>query len=231
MLKVHINDYVIYAITTESVELHTSRIGHKLFNNRFEYPTISSIFPEESSPDVNAAIAVIGLFSFMNVQFASVNRDNLVLISNSAMGLPNQTINNVDGSVQKRKNGSLDMKRNIAARLLAEAKAKHNQFRNGSTSQQATHEWTVYNLAIPKVETIIEDLEMLAETFRTASSSNFYDLMEEAHVMLRLSLSLEFARLSRDQEQNLRAKFIENCHKLADFSIRLVHSLNNLLNI
>ncbi|XP_037937248.1 uncharacterized protein LOC119670885 [Teleopsis dalmanni] len=215
VLKVHINDYVIYAITNESVETHTSRVGHKLFNNRFEYPTISGLFPEESSPDVNAAITVVGLCSFMHVQFVCVNHDNMVLISNSSFN--GSDISNA----AKRRSGGGEVKRNIAARLIAEAKAK-NILRSSSSSQPtaAINEWTLYNLEIPQVEYVVEDLETIAESYRSASSSNFYDLMEEAHVMLRLSLSLKYEQLNVEREQNLRAKFVDNCRKLADFSIR-----------
>lgn len=215
----HINDYVIYAITTESVESHTSRIGHKLYNNRFEYPTLGGLFPEESSPDVNSAIAVIGLCAFMHVQYVCVNRNNLVLITNSALANNNSEAN-------KRRSGGVGsgnaVGRNIAARILAEAKVKNllRSSSNNATQQAQLNEWTLYNLEVPPVEHVIEDLEAIAESYRAASSTNFYDLMEEAHVMLRLSLSLQCEQLSEEREQQLRCKFVENCRKLADFSIR-----------
>uniref|UniRef100_A0A1A9UJI9 Uncharacterized protein n=1 Tax=Glossina austeni TaxID=7395 RepID=A0A1A9UJI9_GLOAU len=224
VLQVHINDYVIYAITTESVETHTSRVGQKLFNNRFEYPTLVEQFPEESSPDVNAPIAVIGLCSFIHVQYVCVNRNNLVLISNGSA--PSNQNNNGDNTITtlKRRNaaGSNDNgKRNIAARLIAEAKAKHNLLRLSTSSHAVVvNEWTLYNLEVPLVEHVIDDLENIAESYRSASSSNFYDLMEEAHVMLRMSISLQFENFHDDREAKLRNKFMENCRKLADFSIR-----------
>lgn len=218
VLQVHINDYVIYAVTTESVETHTSRIGHKLFNNRFEYPSIAELFPEESSPDVNAPIAVVGLCSFMHVQYVCVNRNNLVLISNGALSATNNS-NSTDNALKRRSTG--EGKRNIAARLLAEAKAKHNLLRGTYSNQQSvTNEWTLYNLEVPPVEQVVDDLETIAETYRSASSSNFYDLMEEAHVMLRMSTSLQFNKLTEEKEALLRLKFMSNCRKLADFSIR-----------
>lgn len=214
VLQVHINDYIIYAITTESVETHTSRIGHKLFNNRFEYPSLAELFPEESSPDVNAPIAVVGLSSFIHVQYICVNRHHVVLISNGALAT---SVN--DSAVKRRSTG--EGKRNIAARFIAEAKAKHNLLRNNHTNQQSvTNEWTLYNLEVPSVEQVVLDLETIAETYRAASSSNFYDLMEEAHVMLRMSISLQFDKLSEERESLLRCRFMENCRKLADFSIR-----------
>ncbi|XP_061392534.1 uncharacterized protein LOC133328001 [Musca vetustissima] len=214
VLQVHINDYVIYAITTESVETHTSRIGHKLFNNRFEYPSLAELFPEESSPDVNAPIAVIGLSSFMHVQYVCVNRNNVVLISNGALA------SNASETAAKRRSTG-EGKKNIAARIIAEAKAKHSLLRNSYTNQSSvTNEWTLYNLEVPAVEQVVLDLEVIAETYRSASSSNFYDLMEEAHAMLRMSISLQFDRLSEEREALLRGKFMENCRKLADFSIR-----------
>ncbi|KAM7355239.1 uncharacterized protein ACRADG_001377 isoform 1-T4 [Cochliomyia hominivorax] len=218
VLQVHINDYVIYAVTTESVETHTSRIGHKLFNNRFEYPSIAELFPEESNPDVNAPIAVVGLCSFMHVQYVCVNRNNLVLISNGALN-PGNNSTTGDTALKRRSTG--EGKRNIAARLIAEAKAKHNQLRNSYSNQQSvTNEWTLYNLEVPLVEQVVDDLETIAETYRSASGSNFYDLMEEAHVMLRMSTSLQFDKLSEERETKLRLKFMANCRKLADFSIR-----------
>lgn len=214
VLHVHINDYVIYAITTESVETHTSRIGHKLFNNRFEYPSLAELFPEESSPDVNAPIAVVGLSSFMHVQYVCVNRNNVVLISNGALA---STAN--ETAAKRRSTG--EGKKNIAARLIAEAKAKHSLLRSSHANQYSvTNEWTLYNLEVPAVEQIVLDLEVIAETYRTASSSNFYDLMEEAHAMLRMSISLQFEKLTEERESLLRGKFMENCRKLADFSIR-----------
>ncbi|XP_053954124.1 uncharacterized protein LOC128860558 [Anastrepha ludens] len=219
VLKVHINDYVIYAITTESVETHTSRIGHKLYHNRFEYPTLGGLFPEESSPDVNSAIAVIGLCAFMHVQYVCVNRNNLVLISNSALA-------NNSNDVSKRRNGGIGSGsaggRNIAARILAETKVKNllRSSSNNAAQQTLVNEWTLYNLEVPLVEHVIEDLEAIAESYRAASSTNFYDLMEEAHVMLRLSLSLQCEQLTEEREQQLRSKFVDNCRKLADFSIR-----------
>lgn len=215
VLQVHLNDYVIYAITSESVETHTSRVGHKLFHNRFEYPSISALFPEESSPDVSSAIAVIGLAAFMHVQFVCVNREQLVLITNAALE-----------QHKRRSTGEVTVvtvKRNIAARLLAEAKAKHNSLlRSSSSAAQSSvvNEWTLYCLEVPRVENIIDDLEGIAESYRSASTSNFYDLMEEAHVMLRLSLTLQGERLGVDREQVLRKMFMANCRKLADFSIR-----------
>lgn len=215
VMQVHLNDYVIYAVTTESVETHTSRIGHKLFHNRFEYPSIGALFPEESSPDISSAIAVIGLAAFMHVQFVCVNREQLVLITNAALE-----------QHKRRSTGEaavVTVKRNIAARLLAEAKAKHNSLlRSSSSAAQSSvvNEWTLYCLEVPRVENIIEDLEGIAESYRSASSSNFYDLMEEAHVMLRLSLTLQGERLGVDREQLLRKMFMANCRKLADFSIR-----------
>ncbi|EDV97913.1 uncharacterized protein LOC6557865 [Drosophila grimshawi] len=215
VLQVHINDYVIYAVTSESVETHTSRIGHKLFHNRFEYPSIGALFPEESSPDVSSAIAVIGLAAFMHVQFVCVNREQLVLITNAALELH-----------KRRSTGEVAVvavKRNIAARLLAEAKAKHSSLLRSSSCaapSSVVNEWTLYNLEVPRVEHVIEDLEGIAESYRSASSSNFYDLMEEAHVMLRLSLTLQGERLVVDREQALRKMFMSNCRKLADFSIR-----------
>lgn len=220
MLRVHLNDYVVYAITTESVETHTSRIGHKLFHNRFEYPTLGGLFPEESSPDVNAPITVVGLCSFMHVQYICVNRDNLVLIANSLNSSSNKA--NDHEKLEKRRSMGSEIKRNIASRLLAEAKAK--ALSGGNASQQ-THnsgcnEWTLYNLELPAVEDIIEDLEGIAQTYKQASSSNFYDLMEEAHVMLRQSLTLQMESLSAEREQLLKFRFKENCRKLADFSIR-----------
>ncbi|KAL9903411.1 uncharacterized protein ACN2A1_004263 isoform 1-T2 [Glossina fuscipes fuscipes] len=224
VLQVHINDYVIYAITTESVETHTSRVGQKLFNNRFEYPTLVEQFPEESSPDVNAPIAVIGLCSFIHVQYVCVNRNNLVLISNGSA--PSNQNSNGDNTITtlKRRNaaGSNDNgKRNIAARLIAEAKAKHNLLRLSTSSHAVVvNEWTLYNLEVPLVEHVIDDLENIAESYRSASSSNFYDLMEEAHVMLRMSISLQFENFHDNREAKLRNKFMENCRKLADFSIR-----------
>ncbi|KAM8708237.1 hypothetical protein ACLKA7_015241 [Drosophila subpalustris] len=215
VLQVHLNDYVIYAVTSESVETHTSRIGHKLFHNRFEYPSIGGLFPEESSPDVSSAIAVIGLAAFMHVQFVCVNRDQLVLITNSAL------------EQHKRRSAGevavVAVKRNIAARLIAEAKAKHSSLlRSSSTAAQSSvvNEWTLYSLEVPRVENVVEDLEGIAESYRSASHSNFYDLMEEAHVMLRLSLTLQGERLSADREQELRKMFMANCRKLADFSVR-----------
>ncbi|XP_030382199.1 uncharacterized protein LOC115629781 [Scaptodrosophila lebanonensis] len=214
VLHVHINDYVVYAITSESVETHTSRIGHKLFHNRFEYPSIGALFPEESSPDVNAAISVIGLAAFIHVQLVCVSREQLVLITNGALEL-----------AKRRSTGEImPVKRNIAARLIAEAKAKHSSLLRSSSNatqpQCVANEWTLYNLEIPRVEHIVEDLEGMAESYRSASSSNFYDLMEEAHVMLRLSLTLQGERLAPEREQQLRLKFKTNCRKLADFSIR-----------
>ncbi|XP_030571449.1 uncharacterized protein LOC115770348 [Drosophila novamexicana] len=214
VLQVHLNDYVVYAVTSESVETHTSRIGHKLFHNRFEYPSIGGLFPEESSPDVSSAIAVIGLAAFMHVQFVCVNRDQLVLITNTAL---EQHKRRSTGEV-----AVVAVKRNIAARFLAEAKAKHNSLLRSSSAVHSSvvNEWTLYNLEVPKVEHIVEDLEGIAESYRSASSSNFYDLMEEAHVMLRLSLTLQGERLGVDREQELRKMFMANCRKLADFSIR-----------
>lgn len=211
VMQVHLNDYVIYAVTTESVETHTSRIGHKLFHNRFEYPSIGALFPEESSPDVSSAIAVIGLAAFMHVQFVCVNKEQLVLITSAALE-----------QHKRRSTGEaavVTVKRNIAARLLAEAKAKHNSLLRSSSST-VVNEWTLYCLEVPRVENIIEDLEGIAESYRSASSSNFYDLMEEAHVMLRLSLTLQGERFGVDREQLLRKMFMANCRKLADFSIR-----------
>ncbi|XP_028894654.2 uncharacterized protein LOC105221055 isoform X1 [Zeugodacus cucurbitae] len=220
VLKVHINDYVIYAITTESVETHTSRIGHKLYNNRFEYPTLGGLFPEESSPDVNSAIAVIGLCAFMHVQYVCVNRNNLVLITNSALANNNSEANKrrSGGGVSNGNAGG----RNIAARILGEAKVKNllRSSSNNAAQQAQLNEWTLYNLEVPPVEHVIEDLEAISESYRAASSTNFYDLMEEAHVMLRLSLSLQCEQLAEEREQQLRSKFVENCRKLADFSIR-----------
>ncbi|ALC44948.1 CG14562 [Drosophila busckii] len=214
VLQVHLNDYVVYAVTSESVETHTSRIGHKLFHNRFEYPSIGGLFPEESSPDVSAAIAVIGLAAFMHVQFVCVNREQLVLITNAAL---EQHKRRSTGEV-----AVVTVKRNIAARLIAEAKAKHSLLRSSSNSAPASvlNEWTLYSLEVPHVEHIVEDLEGIAESYRSASSCNFYDLMEEAHVMLRLSLTLQGERLSAEREQQLRQMFTLNCRKLADFSIR-----------
>jgi len=115
------------------------------------------------------------------------------------------------------------VKRNIAARLLAEAKAKHSSLlRSSSAAQSSTvaNEWTLYNLEVPRVECVIEDLEGIADSYRSASSCNFYDLMEEAHVMLRLSLTIQGERLGADRELLLRNMFAANCRKLADFSIR-----------
>uniref|UniRef100_A0A1A9WE22 BLOC-2 complex member HPS3 C-terminal domain-containing protein n=1 Tax=Glossina brevipalpis TaxID=37001 RepID=A0A1A9WE22_9MUSC len=224
VLQVHINDYVIYAVTTESVETHTSRIGQKLFNNRFEYPTLAEQFPEESSPDVNAPIAVIGLCSFIHVQYVCVNRNNLVLISNGSTPCNQNNGGDNTSTTLKRRNagGSGDNgKRNIAARLIAEAKAKHNLLRLSSSSHTVVvNEWTLYNLEVPLVEHVIDDLENIAESYRSASSSNFYDLMEEAHVMLRMSISLQFENFHDNRETKLRNKFMDNCRKLADFSIR-----------
>ncbi|XP_017023088.1 uncharacterized protein [Drosophila kikkawai] len=218
VIQVHINDYVVYAVTSESVETHTSRIGHKLFHNRFEYPSIGGLFPEESAPDVSSPIAVVGLAAFMHVQFVCVNREQLVLITNAALELhKRRSMGEVPGSQV------VTVKRNIAARLLAEAKAKHSSLlRSSSAAQSATvpNEWTLYNLEVPRVECVIEDLEGIAESYRSASSSNFYDLMEEAHVMLRLSLTLQGERLGAEREQQLRQMFVANCRKLADFSIR-----------
>ncbi|KAH8239681.1 hypothetical protein KR032_006726 [Drosophila birchii] len=218
VIQVHINDYVVYAVTSESVETHTSRIGHKLFHNRFEYPSIGGLFPEESAPDVSSPIAVVGLAAFMHVQFVCVNREQLVLITNAALELhKRRSMGEVPGSQV------VTVKRNIAARLLAEAKAKHSSLlRSSSAAQSATvpNEWTLYNLEVPRVECVIEDLEGIAESYRSASSSNFYDLMEEAHVMLRLSLTLQGERLGAEREQLLRQMFMANCRKLADFSIR-----------
>ncbi|KAH8294126.1 hypothetical protein KR054_008662 [Drosophila jambulina] len=218
VIQVHINDYVVYAVTSESVETHTSRIGHKLFHNRFEYPSIGGLFPEESAPDVSSPIAVVGLAAFMHVQFVCVNREQLVLITNAALELhKRRSMGEVPGSQV------VTVKRNIAARLLAEAKAKHSSLlRSSSAAQSATvpNEWTLYNLEVPRVECVIEDLEGIAESYRSASSSNFYDLMEEAHVMLRLSLTLQGERLGTEREQLLRQMFVANCRKLADFSIR-----------
>lgn len=221
VLQVHINDYVIYAVTTDSVETHTSRIGHKLFNNRFEYPSIAQLFPEESSPDVNAPIAVIGLCSFIHVQYVCVNRNNVVLISNGAVNSLSAAVSNDCNNTALKRRSTGEGKRNIAARLIAEAKAKHSMLRSSYSNQQSVNnEWTLYNLEIPLVEQVVDDLESIAETYRTASSSNFYDLMEEAHVMLRMSTSLQFNKLTEEREANLRLKFMANCRKLADFSIR-----------
>ncbi|XP_017049192.1 LOW QUALITY PROTEIN: uncharacterized protein LOC108093580 [Drosophila ficusphila] len=218
VIQVHINDYVVYAVTSESVETHTSRIGHKLFHNRFEYPSIGGLFPEESAPDVSSPIAVVGLAAFMHVQFVCVNREQLVLITNAALELHKRRSTGEVPSGQV-----VAVKRNIAARLLAEAKAKHSSLlRSNSAAQSSTvpNEWTLYNLEIPRVESVIEDLEAIAESYRSASSCNFYDLMEEAHVMLRLSLTLQGDRLGAEREQLLRKMFATNCRKLADFSIR-----------
>lgn len=221
VLQVHINDYVIYAITTESVETHTSRIGHKLFNNRFEYPSIAELFPEESSPDVNAPIAVVGLCSFIHVQYVCVNRQNMVLISNGTLNATNSANSADSSSTALKRRSTGEGKRNIAARFIAEAKAKHSLLRNSYSNQQSvTNEWTLYNLEVPPVEQVVDDLESIAETYRSASSSNFYDLMEEAHVMLRMSISLQFEKLTEERELKLRRKFMVNCRKLADFSIR-----------
>lgn len=219
VLQVHINDYVIYAITTESVETHTSRMGHKLFNNRFEYPSIAELFPEESSPDVNAPIAVIGLCSFIHVQYVCINRNNVVLISNGAVN--GASVSNDCNNTALKRRSTGEGKRNIAARLIAEAKAKHSLLRSSYLNQQSVNnEWTLYNLEIPLVEQVVDDLESIAETYRSASSTNFYDLMEEAHVMLRMSISLQFNKLTEERETRLRSKFMANCRKLADFSIR-----------
>ncbi|XP_044316672.1 uncharacterized protein LOC108042699 isoform X1 [Drosophila rhopaloa] len=218
VIQVHINDYVVYAVTSESVETHTSRIGHKLFHNRFEYPSIGGLFPEESAPDVSSPIAVVGLAAFMHVQFVCVNREQLVLITNAALEQhKRRSMGEVTGGQV------VAVKRNIAARLLAEAKAKHNSLLRSSSAAQssaAANEWTLYNLEVPRVECIIEDLEGIAESYRSASSCNFYDLMEEAHVMLRLSLTLQGERLGTERELHLRKMFVTNCRKLADFSIR-----------
>lgn len=212
---------MIYAVTTESVETHTSRIGHKLFNNRFEYPSIAELFPEESSPDVNAPIAVVGLCSFIHVQYVCVNRNNVVLISNGALNSANAPNSGDSNNTALKRRSTGEGKRNIAARLIAEAKAKHNLLRNNYSNQQSvTNEWTLYNLEIPPVEQVVDDLETIAETYRSASSSNFYDLMEEAHVMLRISTSLQFEKLNEESEFHLSRKFVANCRKLADFSIR-----------
>ncbi|KAH8379845.1 hypothetical protein KR009_007570 [Drosophila setifemur] len=218
VLQVHLNDYVVYAVTSESVETHTSRIGHRLFHNRFEYPSLGGFFPEESAPDVSSPIAVVGLAAFMHVQFVCVSRDQLVLITNAALELHKRRSTGEVSSGQV-----VTVKRNIAARLLAEAKAKHSSLlRSNSASQSAAvaNEWTLYSLEVPRVECVVEDLEGIAESYRSASSSNFYDLMEEAHVMLRLALTLQGERLVAEREQLLRKIFAANCRKLADFSIR-----------
>ncbi|EDW79040.1 uncharacterized protein Dwil_GK10629 [Drosophila willistoni] len=223
VLQVHINDYVIYAVTSESVETHTSRLGHKLFHNRFEYPSIGGIFPEESAPEISSPIAVIGLAAFMHVQFVCVNREQLVLITNAALDLHKRRSMGEVASSASTTTVATTTKKNIAARLLAEAKAKHSSLLRSSSAAQSSNvvnEWTLYNLEVPRVEYIIEDLEGIAESYRSASSSNFYDLMEEAHVMLRLSLTLQCERLGMEREQELRKMFMANCRKLADFSIR-----------
>ncbi|EDW95497.1 uncharacterized protein Dyak_GE22594, isoform C [Drosophila yakuba] len=218
VIQVQINDYVVYAVTSESVETHTSRIGHKLFHNRFEYPSIGCLFPEESAPDVSSPIAVVGLAAFMHVQFVCVNREQLVLITNAALEQhKRRSMGEIPGTQV------VAVKRNIAARLLAEAKAKHSSLLRSSSAVQSStmaNEWTLYNLEVPRVECVVEDLEGIAESYRSASSSNFYDLMEEAHVMLRLGLTLQGERLGAEREQRLRKMFMANCRKLADFSIR-----------
>lgn len=229
VLQVHINDYVIYAITTESVEVHTSRVGHKLYNNRFEYPTLAEKFPEDSSPDVNIPIAMIGLCPFVHIQFVCVNRNKLILISNSTLttngNQNNSTGYHLDNVVSEnfiRTKQSTDIKRNLASRFLAEAKAKHLLRLNGSHQNQlCSQEWTMYDLEIPAVEQVVDDLEGIAQNVFNDCSKNFYDLMEEAHVILRMSISLQFEKKEL-RETNLIMKFIQNCRKLANFCIKSV---------
>lgn len=220
VLQVHINDYVIYAITAESVEVHTSRVGHKLYNNRFEYPTLAEQFPDDSSPDPNIPIAMIGLCAFVHVQFVCVNRNKLILISNSALSLNNNTMDTLLSDNTTRTKHSIEIKRNLASRFLAEAKAKHLLRLNGSHHNQLySPGWTVYDLKIPGVEQVVDDLENIAQHVLTETNKNFYDLMEEAHVILRMSISLQFEEKAL-RESNLTSKFIENCRKLANFCIK-----------
>ncbi|XP_055911896.1 uncharacterized protein LOC129945939 [Eupeodes corollae] len=201
VIKVHINDFVIHAITTESVETHTSRVGHKLFANRFEYPTVSSMFPEESSPDIKASISVIGLCSFINVQFVCIARKSLVLISNSLFG----DVEEFGGKTKKR---------NVRSSVKGLSGAMTR-----SSGQNVINEWTLYKLTIPSVGVVVDDLENIAIGYKTSSPHTFYELMEEAHVMLRQSNCLQF-NFFPDERRMLQEKFAKNCRSLADFSIR-----------
>lgn len=203
VIKVHINDFVIHAITTESVETHTSRVGHKLFANRFEYPTVSSMFPEESSPDIKASISVIGLCSFINVQFVCIAKKSLVLISNSLFG----DVEEFGGKTKKRNARS-------SVKSLSGAMT-----RSMGQSNNVINEWTLYKLTIPSVGVVVDDLENIATGYRTSSPHTFYELMEEAHVMLRQSNCLQF-NFHPEERRMLQEKFAKNCRSLADFSIR-----------
>ncbi|XP_055372777.1 putative uncharacterized protein DDB_G0282133 isoform X2 [Condylostylus longicornis] len=81
VISIIISDFVVHAVTRETIETVTSRIGHKLFSSYYEYPMLSEPFPNESSATTDMQIFCMKLHSFCNIQFVLKTNKYLILIS------------------------------------------------------------------------------------------------------------------------------------------------------
>lgn len=202
VLKVKIDDFVIQAITTESVETYTSRTAHKIFSNRYEYTQMHGIYPEECSPDLNSPPTLIGLCSFLNIHTACLHDDKLILITDNKTLLPQQQTTAQQSS----------LKFPVKFRL------------NSTPVPSAESSLTMYCLKFPHVLHFIDDLETIAQNFLDYNSSteNFFDLMEEANCILRLTQVLNISYITNDTRELLKNKLDKNSKRLAEFTLWFV---------
>lgn len=236
VVDVIIDNFVVHAITENGIETFSSRIGHKLFSSYFEYPMITDPYPNETSPLVDVPICVMGICGFFGIRHVASTSKNLVLLTTD-----NEPARSLSAPTSKRSTASSGTPGAVStgrSSNLVSSFAGHGN-NNIISSSNEILDWTIYDLELPKPEVLVDDIVNLARIYRQNSPEIYYELIEEAHVIIRLAREFLSIPTSYDycddangssatspiESQDeytkiLNASYLKTCKMLADFTIQ-----------
>lgn len=81
-------------------------------------------------------------------------------------------------------------------------------------------DWTIYDLEMAIPDVLVEDIRQLAIIYKSSSPDIYYELMEEAHIVIRLARVLMIDYNNGWNEDVIDKAFFETCRVLADFTIK-----------
>ncbi|XP_031634727.1 uncharacterized protein LOC116348019 [Contarinia nasturtii] len=197
IINVCVTDYVIHALTDHGIETYTHSIGHKLFNNIYEYSVNDEQYNSDAAPRLEEQICLIGLRPFLGVQRMFHTPENLILLArslNSPLNADKSKLKTKTDSMSSWTLYSLKMSPpDVLYKDFIELAANHKTGLTELITSQNSDKVRIYSL-----------------------------LLSEGHVILRIAKDIYTSELNKFTPSYSKAidlLFLESCHQLADFYV------------
>lgn len=178
----------------------------------------------------------MGICGFFGIRHVASTSKNLVLLTTD-----NEPARSLSAPTSKRSTASSGTPGAVSTGRSSNPVSSFAGHGNNNiiSSSNEILDWTIYDLELPKPEVLVDDIVNLARIYRQNSPEIYYELIEEAHVIIRLAREFLSIPTSYDycddangssatspvESQDeytkiLNASYLKTCKMLADFTIQ-----------